>query len=584
MTHNETAGARISARIARRIAGQSERGVAMLFAIVFMIIMAGLAAVILSTILGQVAPTSLEQKSTQTVYAAQAGMQAALSRFRAAVLVNGSGVVQTDTLGNPLGDPTKLPCSVAGTLDPTTPADGIGYRVTIWYYSTDPTFQSASWQANTANQIACSTTSGVPSTAINPVKYALLTSVGTGNNLPNTPANSTAGNRSVAAVYEFKVSTVNITGGYIYDYNDNGNYCLSDLPATGGSPAPGDTIQFLPASQCTAAKSALQLWSYGGDPANPYEIKLASSTYNGATGLCITGPNSSTANSTQNAVLQNCVVSGTARWSQLWSWYGSNTWQGTNPTLTSASTWNLGFTSASPLTGQLLKVIYNGTSNGFSPSTSVGAGAANHANEEIVNYLEFGRCMDVDGQPIPASNANDLISYPCKQDPTNDGTGTGKAITWNQKFYYTEPAAGVETQGPQAIIVNDDTSARYIPTNPSTLSTSTQFCEVPVGFPALPTSGTLTVVKACTSTTSYKIWTRVYVATTAHGGYGGSYLFTTPGAGGTTLCLQADKSKLSNGWSEIDVAPCVANSLAQKWNAPPDYTTSELGGYKEIGG
>jgi hypothetical protein len=91
-------------------------------------------------------------------------------------------------------------------------------------------------------------------------------------------------------------------------------------------------------------------------------------------------------------------------------------------------------------------------------------------------------------------------------------------------------------------------------------------------------------VKACPSLTGYQIWTRVYTQTTAAGGYGASYLFTTPGAGSSTLCLQTDSTKTSNGWSEMDVVACVANNLAQKWNAPPNYTNSDIGGYKEIGG
>jgi Tfp pilus assembly protein PilX len=560
------ASARRVSRTARELAGQSERGVAMLLAIMFMIVMAGLATVIVSTVLGQMSPTNLQVKNTQTVYAAQGGMQAALSRLRAAVLLDSSGNPKTDGFGNPLGDPSKLPCSVSGTLDPTTPSDGVGYTVTIWYYSTDPTDQTSAWQSNSSNQIACSPTTGVVSTATNPAKFALLTSTGSGNALPGS-SNAALGNRSMAAVYEFKVSTINITGGYIYDYNDNSNYCLSALSATVGS-----TIQFLPAAQCTTANSALQLWSYGVD----YEIKLTSTTTNGAAGLCITGPPSSSSSGTQNALLAACIASpSTSRWNQLWTWYGSNTWEGSNSAITGLSSWNLGFTAATPLTGQLLHV-QSGTAGAFSPSTAVGAGAAGKANEEIVNYLEFGRCMDVTGQPIPPSNATHLIAYPCKQDPTSSGAN----ITWNQKFYYTEPPVNTASTSPETIIVSDDTNTRTVPTDPSTLPSSNQFCVVPVGFPTLPATGTLVVMKACSSTTSYKIWKRVYNTSL----YDTSYLFTTPGAGGTTLCLQTDNTKLDSGWSELDIVTCVANSLAQKWNAPPNYTTSELGGYKEIPG
>ena len=562
-----TMEARLRARILRRLAdkrGKDDAGVALLSAILFMIIMAGLATLIVSTVLGQVSPTYIAQKETQSVYSAQAGLQAALGVFRTSYYKI-AGVTQYDSNGTgvALGDPSELPCGLSGTTDPSGTADGAGYTVTIAYYDADPTGQSSAWLSG-PDMLTCTPGAGVTPTSTVPLKFALITSTGTGNAIPGT--SSQVGVRSLGAVYEFKVSTVNIAGGLIYNYNSGGAYCLSAVPPVQA----GATIQFLPASQCTAANKALQDWSYGAD----YEIKLASTTADSAAGLCITGPASTTSSGTENAVLQTCVAAPSVnRWNQLWSWYGSNTWQGANSTVTGLSGYNLGYASAA--TGALLKVYNNTTSNGFSPSTQVGAGAAGFATEEIVNYLEFGRCMDDTGQDTGAAH---MISYPCKQDPTSGGLN----LFWNQRFYYNEPATGVQSTSPQAIILNSNATPRLTGTPLSSLPASSQYCLITPGFPGTKaTSGQLVKLQQCNTASTYNEWTRVY---TIPQNYGGSYLFTTTTSTGTLLCLEVNQAITDTGWSELDVAPCLASNLGQKWNAPPAYTASEVGGYKEIGG
>ncbi len=59
--------------------------------------------------------------------------------------------------------------------------------------------------------------------------------------------------------------------------------------------------------------------------------------------------------------------------------------------------------------------------------------------QSLVNYSEFGRCLDVTGQNV---NATWLIDYPCKQapDPSN--------IAWNQRWTYTTSATAT-TRSPR---------------------------------------------------------------------------------------------------------------------------------------
>jgi hypothetical protein len=301
----------------------------------------------------------------------------------------------------------------------------------------------------------------------------------------------------------------------------------------------------------------VQLWVYDTD----YEIKLASTTVTGSTSLCITGP-ATAGGSTQDATLQACKAkTDAARWNQLWSWTGSYTWQGQNQSIsTGNSTYNL----AGPIAvGNRLKVQSSGTNGAFNPASTVGAGAASYETLQIVNYLEFGRCLDVTDTDIGKSF---MIAYPCKQDPSGTGTpaGTGK-LDWNHKWYYSEPPAppgnpnGTTAPLTQTISVkvNNDSSKKYCLLTPDPAATS------PTIYPTFA---------GCTSSNLQK-WTRIKNA----GVYLDSYLFVDTFG----RCLSVGKSNdLYKGWSKIVVAPCDG-SLAQKWNSPAATTGGEVGGYRE---
>jgi hypothetical protein len=544
MRHNETAAMRLRRRFLERADGKGESGVAMLTAILFMIIMAGIATIIVSTVLGQVKPSYIAQKSTKTIYAAQAGMQASLAMIRS--------VAKTpDATGHVYGDATKLPCTVTGRAN--AQGDGFSYLVTITYYTIDPTHQSDGWRNSAANQLNCGPGGVTPTTGAPVLGFAFLVANGAGPAIPGITNTKTA-DRSLAAVYAFQVANVNIAGGRILDYTST--FCLAADSATLNS-----TIHFKSASKCapSATNDALQLWIYDTD----YEIKLASTTVAGYPGgaLCITGA------AAGNATLTTCATDD-SRWSQLWGWVGSNNWQGqthTSPISASGpSSLHLGAAGAVG-DGTILQVTTAGGS--FAPSAAVGAAAAGVAKNEIVNYAQFGRCADVAAEQV----SNHLgIAYPCKQDPSG-----GANFTWNQKWIYSEPvpsvppAAPVTSTPPQQIYVNavaPSVPGKYCMTPPTTS----------------PKSGDLVTFVLCSSTT-YKIWTRVYDT----GVYTDSYLFTTPttAANGSILCLAVDPTKLysSGNWSEITVATCNGTDL-QKWNAPPTYAASTVGGYREIAG
>ena len=85
----------------------SEGGAALLSAMIFMIIMAGLSVVLLSTVLGQTVPSVAAQRNTKTIYAAQAGMQASLAMLR-------SAAAAPDASGKVYGSLSQLKCSRDG--------------------------------------------------------------------------------------------------------------------------------------------------------------------------------------------------------------------------------------------------------------------------------------------------------------------------------------------------------------------------------------------------------------------------------------------------------------------------------------
>jgi Ricin-type beta-trefoil lectin domain len=507
---------------ARMRSAESERGVAMLSAIIFMIIMAGLSVVLVSVVLGQTVPAYIAQKSTQTINVAQSGMQATMGLFRSAASA-------PDASGNVYGNPAKLPCTVTGKVNAVS--DGLQYSVTITYFLTDPTGQSASWIA--ANKMSCSSSSGLTDAP----GYAIVLSTGAGSAIPGS-ASATTGNRTIQAIYKFKITTVNIPGGRIYDFANA--YCLDADTATVGS-----LVHFLPNASCT--NDSDELWIYDDD----YEIKLASTVTTTNPGLCVTGPVVN-GQPTQNATLQTCLTTA-ARWNELWAWIGGNAWQGQNQAIaTGPSGYCLatGYSDGTNLNGKPL-LVSTGCNGGFAPSAEVGAGAAGYTTHQIVNYDEFGRCADVTNEDLSSSF---MISYPCKQ----DATGVGTYLLWNHKWFYSEPPTGQPSLGNQQIYVY------YLDNSAS------KFC---LQTPSATASPAYVTFQTCTSSAQQQ-WTRVQ----DNGSYATSYVFVDTFG----RCLTADSTDVYAGnWSKIVMKTC-SPALNQKWNAPASQSDSSVSSYREI--
>jgi Tfp pilus assembly protein PilX len=527
---NESTVTRLRDAIVARVRGNdSENGVALLSAILFMVIMAGISVVLLSTVLGQIVPSTLAQRNTKTIYAAQAGVQASLAMLRSAS--------KLDISGKPTGDPTKLVCSLTGRVDAQN--DGLSYKADITYFTVDPNKTASP----TPLQCTGLGVSGQP-------KYAKINSQGIAAPVAGVSSTPT-GSRYLSAIYTFKITNINIPGGRIFDLNNN--YCLEAVSATLGS-----NVKFTSKGNCSKAKDALQLWIYDTD----YEIKLASTTAAGSTALCITGPQNKNDNNTQNATLTKCAAQ---QWNQLWSWMGSYTWQGQQFDITKG--YSSYYLTGSFAEGNYLQVSTS-ISGTFNPTSAVGPGAASINTYQIVNYLEFGRCLDVTTERPDYAY---MISYPCKQDPSGLSDASGnhpgtRNLNWNHKWYYNEPTPPATSSAKQTITVkylNDPAQTYCLQAPPA----------APAGSgPIYPT------FKSCVASESLQKWVRVNNT----GTYANSYLFVD--SLGRCLSVGTNPNDLYGDpptISKIVVATCD-NSYAQKWNAPAATVGGTVGGYQEV--
>jgi hypothetical protein len=495
-----------------------DSGVAMMSSILLVLIMASLSMVVLALVMAQTRPTEFARKNTRTIFAAEAGVEAALGRIRSA-----GGAA--DFTGAVYGDLSQLPCTLQGTV-----ADAAGeltYTVEVTYYKDDPAGQSAAWR--TSNKMAgCRPTT-------QPV-YAFITAKGFAGTSPRLTGDE--GDRGLSTVYQFNTTNTNIAGGRIYTFGDA--FCLRADGTTAGS-----TITYVEKSLC-GTDDDRELWLYDSD----YKLKLSVSTLPGGVPLCITGPSAEGA-AAQETKLQDCKTDA-ARWNQLWSWDTGARWKGQKKDLSTYSGYCLyaGTKTLDEISGAKLHVGPSCAGDepwgSWNPDPAVGAGAASFDTIQIVNYLEFGRCFDVTNQTV---GWEFMIVYPCKQDPSG-----GSQLNWNHKWYYSEPTVGSSVRENQQIYIRQDDK-----------DTGKKCLQAPSG------AGTFVTLVNCSATASQQ-WDR-YQNT---GNAATAYTFVDY----LGRCIGLSEDKYNGAWSKIVVTSCSGES-DQKWNAPPQKSDASVGDYVE---
>jgi Tfp pilus assembly protein PilX len=481
-----------------RLRQSGDEGAAMMIALFVIATVMTLSVTVAGIVIAQSAPTQYSRKHNQTLAAAEGGLDAGLARIRQAVSSGTTGAV------------TKLPCTtthgavLTGSLGPDQ--GGLAYTTTITYYSTDPTNVV---NRTTANQVTCSA-SGTPATPA----YALIQSTGSGTTLPNKSAST--GNRSIQAVYNFSLTNANISGGPIPLMNTT--YCID----AGATPAVGTFVTMLP---CVTGQPS-QSWSYNTDLTISLTGMLQGT-------LCLYASNN-TSTSTKIS-LATCNGGNKERWSfnEAGEYEGTDT---ANPANYNGYCF-VSSTNPSPAINYItLTTTCNSghdTTHTWAPSAKVGAGQAGAGTNQLVNYQEFGRCLDDTGWDV---NAAFLIDYPCKQTPNKAN------IDQNQIF-----------TGPNS---NKQMVMSYNPNNGG------PYC-LQAGTAATPTTGTIVLIKVCSSSQNLQKWT----FTGDSGDNSTNYNYKTTNG----LCLglsPAPASDTSTPWSRIDVETCNG-SYEQKWNAPP---------------
>ncbi|TQS45398.1 RICIN domain-containing protein [Cryptosporangium phraense] len=472
-----------------------------------------LSTLLVNTVIGQNTTTRVEVARVAALNAAQTGLDVALGHIRAADNGSGAGVL------------SALPClDLDGTLAAVTGANRASYTVSIDYYQVDPQNRPAQWLND--HTIRCVLGSGAFSTPA----YALLKATGSYKS-----GSGATTNRTLQATYTFKTSDVNIPGGLVHVYKTASTPDLC-FDAGSGSPIAGTPLAMQP---CTYG-SVAQTWAY-----NPnLTISLVSSkTPTMPLGMCLDAGTPEAAGSV--IYLQPCALVTLPQ--QQWSYNDSANFEGT----TNGSTLNgLCMNVQSPNTAGSFLAL-GSTSGGkcragtntivnFFPEPTTGAGAAGASANQLVNFRQFGRCLDVTQQNVSATF---LIAWQCKQAPNPAN------VTWNQKW--TLPTLVTGTTGVTALVT----------TNKGGL-----YC---LRSPRSTVRAQYVVIVSCTAgATNQELQWTFYGDT---GVYATSY--TIVDASGYCLAPtnpdDPNPDFYSSGQkiSKIVVATCDGSAL-QKWNAP----------------
>lgn len=468
-----------------------------------MLVASAMSLLVLGIVVNQAQSTRVTSRRVDSLHAAQAGLDVALGQIRAANDGQGNGVL------------SQLPCGpFSGSVDPSASAT---YQVSITYYPADPTGKSAAWLA--ANAMSCTPGSGPPTVPA----YALLTSSGK----DTTPGyGQVTGDRTLQSTYAFQTTNANIADGLVHIYND-GAAGHVDLCMDAGSPQPpaGTPLELQPC----AHGSPQQAFAYQPD----LTLVLVDTQTPSSPGMCLDAP----ASAGTLVEFQPCTDGSgqVVTPEQQWSFNDVASFEGAN---SNGSLNGLCFQVVDPNTPGTDVRLSSNTCGGsynisqtWDPEPSVGAGAAGPATDQLVNYQEFGRCLDVTNQDV---NWPFLIDFPCKQAPNP------AYIAWNQKFAY-------------------DATTKELVTNPS----AGPYC---LQSPLSTASPAYVLVVACPATPGANVqWTLPGNT----GVYATSYTILDSAGNCLSLGPPGSSSPPLDQWSTITVAACSA-SLAQKWNAPPD--------------
>ncbi len=519
-----------------------------------MLMMVILVGVVLSTfmvsvVVSQTTSTRFTTSREQALNAAQAGTDVALAQIRAST-ASGSGTL------------TTLPCwthrnaaphvgTVVSDLSGTQVGSG-SYSVFVDYYMADPVVGGQDPVTNPSATMVCARGYGT----FDPVSgkaapiYALISSTGT---VVGAGVNGTTSGRTLVSTYVFRLDNRNISGGImrLYPQGTNPSVCMESATAVPDPTTTAATAVVLASCSASTPPSPRQVFGYRTD----LTIQLISSvTDTNPAGVCLDAGTPPAAGN--DVTLRQCSPLtasdpvNTPSWWQQWSFDDNGHLRGSDVnTRTSGALSGICIAAQTQTVGQVIRAAgcTGGTSDSqqaWVPSPDVGAGAATTPRvdgSEYVNFNEFGRCMDVTGQQ---TNANHLIAYFCKQNPSR-AAGT---VTWNQIFTYTPVSS---TNYGQLKTATGGTT--YCVTSPGTL-------------------GAYPVLKPCTTTDP--VATQQRWVSTGSAGLTYAAKFTLVDSAG--LCLGLTAALPDNPLVSVLDAETCDGSRDQKWNASANLSDTTI--------
>jgi hypothetical protein len=365
-------------------------------AMLVVIVGVGLATLTMSTMVRGASDTNRAIGRSSALLAARSGLAGALAALRAA----GSN-------GNP-GVISNLPCSTgqAAQVNGTISTEDGSYAATIWYLKSDPTQQTDAWVR--ANGVTCAVQ------LLQTPRWAYVVAVGS----------SATGRyqRTLAGTYQFKLRAMgNMPGGQIRVYRTPSatqDYCVTGFPPVAGT-ALTMSVCATNADGTTVDK---QKFGYMSD----LTIKLMTADpalY--PNGLCAQAGLTEAAG--QQLKLQDCGL--VTKVPQQWVFDSASNFRGSdNGTSLNALCWNV----VSPNTAGSGLVLKNNcgvtTTNyeSWNVTADAGSGAAGPESGQLVNFKQFGKCLDFN-----YSGVNDW-AFPCKQSLSLPPTAQDMAQIWNE--------------------------------------------------------------------------------------------------------------------------------------------------------
>lgn len=548
---------RIRARLARR--PQGDDGVALMTVLFVLLVASGLAISLTGVVLSQTLPAMYEKKSTRSLHSSEAGIDYTLSRLRDSRGVPREIAQLDGTVTTIDGDQTALPCTPSlggpGAPGPNWQQSldlGAAGRtdVTITYFLNDPSGKDAAWRQ--ANKMACATTIDSPAPL-----FALITSTSRSTEAVGT--STSAGNRALEAVYNFRVTNVRIAGGRLqFDGVD-----AACLDAGGTDPDSGDKVEIAGCGDRYVFGG--QQWTY--DPLNRLvvfgqrdkdddddEDDDASDDEGrrpGLVKLCLTATN----NDGVQAKIKKCRTPVPV--TQIWNVNDSRRFEGTASATSKSGRCLVEDSTARIVLGSCRAPADKSV---FAPEPTVGAGSANATSNYMVNFDQFGYCLDV-------TNFNTewdyMIQYPCKVDPGGR--------PWNHQWY-RNPDNGLDPQLSPNPFTGQLYTKKYRNTN-GTGDFVGNYCLTTRD--AVAVSGEFPVLRLCSDSDPKQRWSY----TGKQPNYSESYL-TRP-TSNPALCLDYSRTEFhSQRVPKIVLAPCDGSD-GQKWNAPPQEKKAGLTNQRE---